>query len=135
MISKVIYSLALKPYRFINLCFISILTGVFAYSYLASPSGKWTINCWYYTRYHVLCPSCGLTRAFHALCTGRLHEALLFNRGALWIASFFMLQLFMRAGGCIADGYAKQIQPFVYADILLSVFSLFLCFGKGYGLF
>lgn len=135
MIFKAIFRLSETPYRFINACFISILAGTILYSCFVNIQGTYSLNCWYYSHYGISCPSCGLTRAFHALLTGSISQAIQFHKGVLWIASFFISQLILRIIGFFIGSYARQIQPVVYTDILLSLCSLLLCFGKGYGFF
>jgi hypothetical protein len=134
MISKALYILAERPYRFINACFISILLGVFLYSTLINTASGLSLNCWYYTHYGILCPSCGLTRAFHALTCGSIQQALEFNKGALWIASFFIIQLILRITAYVLDKEIRKMELVIGVDITLSIFSLLICFGKGYGL-
>lgn len=134
MIFKALYIIAARPYRFINACFLSILAGVILYSLLYHPSANWTINCWYYKHYGITCPSCGLTRAFHALARGSIQQALEFNKAALWIASFFIFQLLLRSTGYLLDKATRKMDLIIITDITLSIFSLLICFGKGYGL-
>jgi hypothetical protein len=134
MISNALIRLAETPYRFINACFISILAGVVLYSCLINVQGAYSINCWYYTRYGITCPSCGLSRAFHALFTGSISQACQFHQGVLWIASFFLFQLILRTTGFFIASNTKRLQPIVFTDVLLSLCSLIVCFGKGYGI-
>jgi len=73
------------------------------------------------------CPSCGMSHAFSLIIRGRLAEAELWNRYALPLFIFFVVQFFMRAGislwlrvGSSKPAYVGYIDAVVSGVLMLA---------------
>lgn len=68
---------------------ILLYAGFFCYS-------NHSVACAYKAATGLDCPTCGLTRSFHAFLTGNWSRAMTLNKHALLLFSFFALQLLLR---------------------------------------
>ena len=121
------------PYRWVNIMLITFLVMMMCYPLFAAITGLHLPPCPLKAK-GIACPSCGLTHALAALSRGDVSGALDYHAGSLWIAGFFLGQLFMRIGAILADKQFKNIKTVVYTDAIVSAFLLLLCFGKAYQL-
>jgi hypothetical protein len=69
------------------------------------------------------CPSCGMTRAFHALATGHLHDAVHFNIAspavfaAAWVILVLALADLLLRPGLLDRVWARTRRPLVWAVV------------------
>lgn len=88
-----------QSYLISNIIFAGVILLIMGYSLIFSPAGDtYPIVCVHEKITGQPCPSCGMSHAFSLIIRGRLAEAETWNKYAMPLFIFFVVQLFMRAG-------------------------------------
>lgn len=99
-----------------------LYAGFFAYN-------QHSVQCIVKQKTGIDCAGCGLTRGFYNILHGNIKEANSLNTNAVFIFSFFAIELLIRLVLIVASGIKRlNVSRFIIWDILQAITLFFLCF-------
>lgn len=120
-----------QPYQIINLIFAGIFILVMIYSgFFSAEKNNHPIDCQVYKNTGKLCPTCGLSRSFSEIVRLDLDKAVIYNKYALKIFSFFFIELILRFSFFLILYFNLiRLRIVLITDSIISILLFLYCFS------
>lgn len=115
-------------YTLFNILSAGVILLIPIYFGIFSVNSEFPLNCIYYTKLGITCPSCGISRSLSSLMHLNFMRSMHYNSNGVFIFTFFCIQFLMRIILIIINTKLFN-RKIIRIDFIFSIVLFFIGFG------